>query len=87
MISYGQVKEADFNFTFRIKKKSIRQLVKKFGVEIMKYNSTIIRKFDPTKIKIVISENFEVGYISTLIKENKMFIESIIIDLLFEGKK
>jgi hypothetical protein len=87
MISYGQVKEGDFNFTFRIKKKSIRQLVKKFGVEIMKYNSTIIRKFDPTKIKIVISENFEVGYISTLIKENKMFIESIIIDLLFEGKK
>ncbi len=45
------------------------------------------KQFDPKKIKIIIYEKQEVGFISTSENENTLFIESILIDKSFQGKQ
>ena len=88
MILYRQAKDKDFDFTFRIKKNSTRQLVEKiWGWDNATQLDYHKRQFDPTKIRIIIHEKCEVGYISTLVSENEIFIENILIDTLFQGKK
>ncbi|PKK36730.1 hypothetical protein BWI96_10140 [Siphonobacter sp. SORGH_AS_0500] len=88
MISYRQSDDNDFELTFRIKTNSTRQLVEK----IWGWDNTVQlefhkRQFDPNKIKIIINENHEVGYISTLVNDYSIFIESILIETSFQGKK
>ncbi len=88
MILYRQANDNDFDFTFKVKINSTKQLVEK----IWGWDDTIQlnyhkNQFNPYKIKIIIDEKQEVGYISTSVNENILFIENILIDTPFQGKK
>nr|MBC7611372.1 GNAT family N-acetyltransferase [Pseudopedobacter sp.] len=88
MILYRQANDNDFDFTFKIKTNSTKQLVEK----IWGWDDTVQldhhkNQFNPHKIKIIIDEKQQVGYISTFVIENILFIENILIDTPFQGKK
>ena len=88
MILYRQANDNDFDLTFKIKKNSTKQLVEK----IWGWDDTVQldyhkKQFDPKKIKIIIDEKEEVGFLSTLDNETTLFIENIVIDKNFQSKQ
>lgn len=88
MILYRQANKDDFDFTFRIKTNSTKQIVEKiWGWDNSVQLDYHKKQFDPTKIKIIISEKQEVGYISISTTDSILFIESILIDNSFQGNK
>lgn len=87
MILYREANDDDFHLTFIIKTNSTKQLVEKiwgWDEDIqLDYHKN---QFDPNKIKIIIDDEQEVGYISTSTSGNILFIENIVIDTIFQGK-
>lgn len=87
MILYREANDDDFHLTFKIKTNSTKQLVEKiwgWDEDIqLDYHKN---QFDPNKIKIILDDKQEVGYISTFITGNIFFIENIVIDTIFQGR-
>lgn len=87
MILYRQAYDEDFDLTFRIKTNSTREHVEKiWGWDDITQLDYHKKHFNPNKIKIIIDDTQEVGYISTSITGNILFIENILIDSVFQGR-
>lgn len=87
MISYRKGKPKDFDYTFRVKVNSTKQLVEKiwgwdYDVQLNYHKN----QFDHKNIKIILKDQQEVGYISILSDTGICFIENIIIDKPYQGE-
>ena len=88
MISYRKANDDDFDFTFRIKTSSSKQLIEKiWGWDNAVQLNYHKNRFDPGKTKIIIYEKQEVGYISSYVNNDTLFIENILLDTSFQGKR
>lgn len=88
MVLYRQANDNDFEWTFRIKENSTRELVEKiWGWEDTAQRNYHKEKFDPLKIKVIIYHQEEVGYISATEDDNTVFVENILIEKSFQGKQ
>ena len=87
MILYRQATDEDFEFTFKIKTSSTKKIVEKiWGWDDDIQLDYHTNQFNSNKIKIIIEGTQEVGYISTSITGNILFIENILVDPDFQGR-
>ena len=87
MILYRQATDEDFDFTFKIKASSTKNLVEKiWGWDDVIHLDYLKNQFKPNTIKIIIDGIHEVNYISTFITGNILFIENSLTDTVFQGR-
>lgn len=87
MVDYRQAADSDFDLTYAIKENSTKNLIDSIWGWNNEFQLDYHKKqFIPGKIKIIISNNNEVGFVTAYDSGNTIFIENILIDTRFQGK-
>ncbi len=87
MISYRQADENDFDLTLSIKSLSLRQYIEQIWGWDANVQLEYHRKhFKPEQIKIILSNNKEVGLVDLEETNDRFFLVNILIEQAFQGQ-
>lgn len=87
MVDYRQAGDSDFDLTYAIKENSTRNLIDSIWGWNHEFQLDYHKKqFIPGKIRIILNNNDEVGFVSAYDSGNTIFIENILIDTRYQGK-